>query len=142
MSVLTNVISVLAAATGSSAELDLEIAYHLRWRHATEGHIHIPGTDIRRQWWRKPDGRSHYGLPRWTESADDALTLVPERYGFSFVYAPFPPTSEPPFYGLVLFRNAATDKLQQIGMSHHAKSLAIAICLAALKARDTLARAS
>ncbi len=143
MSALADIISTLETATGSSPDLDLRIAYHLGWRQPTEGHIHIPGSDVRRQWWRKPDGRSHYGLPRWTESVDDALTLIPAHCGYAFGYATFLPAPQTLFYGMIIFRDTASSaKLNEIGTGQHAHSLALAICVATLQARDALARAS
>ncbi len=140
MSTLADIISTLETATGSSPELDLEIAYHLGWRHATEGHIHIPGADIRRQWWRKPDGRSHHGLPPWTESVDDGLTLIPAPYGYGFCYLP---ETKSLLFEVIIFRNALSgNKLDHIGGAEHARSFALEICLAALRARDALASAS
>ncbi len=140
MSPASHIVSLIEAATGPGAELDLEIGYHLGWRTAVDGHIYIPSTDVRRQWWRKPDGRSHHGLPRWTESVDDALTLIPPAYGYSFGYLP---ETKGLFYGAIIFRDTISgNKLDQLGIAEHASSLALAICLAAIRAWDTLASAS
>ncbi len=140
MSPASHIVPLLEAATGPAAELDLEIGYHFGWSSTADGHIYIPRTDVRRQWWRKPDGQSRYGLPRWTESVDDALTLIPAPYGYGFGYLS---ETTSPLYEVIIFRDTISgNKLDQIGSAEHARSLALAICLAALRARDALVSAS
>lgn len=75
---MTDLLSRLSAATGPSRELDAEIALANGWM--------ISGYDRDNQAayprWRSPTGQICPNVPRYTESIDAALTLVPERAGW------------------------------------------------------------
>lgn len=72
---MTDLLSRLSAATGPSRELDAEIALANGWRH---DHAMAYGGEF----WQNPTGQICPQPPRYTESIDAALTLVPERAGW------------------------------------------------------------
>ena len=78
MSTEIDLISRLSAATGPSRELDGEIALANGWTQERDRFV----GDC----WKSPRGRYQSGPPRFTESIDAALTLVPEGYGFMIRY--------------------------------------------------------
>ena len=65
---MTDLLSRLSAATGPSRELDAEIALANGWTH----NIYDRPT------FKDPSGQPHALPPRYTESIDAALTLMPE----------------------------------------------------------------
>lgn len=77
----SDLISKLEALTGPSREVDGEIALAVEWTFQKLGRE--GGRGDSRPYWRRPGctewyERSQEGPPRYTESIDAALTLVPE----------------------------------------------------------------
>lgn len=117
------------AATGPDRELDGEIALASGWTF-----VKMKGDA--QPYWRKPGvtdyfSRERSGPPRYTESLDSALTLVPEGMEW-LVRTPS--------------KNAISNKTQfyanvgnQVGEAH-AETAALALCAAALKARAEMDR--
>lgn len=99
----------IEAAEGACRELDAEIAKLVGWERDT--HLN----------WRRPDGKLVNGtqIPAFTKSIDSALTLVPEGCD----WAAGTTVTELTFATIGFDRPV------------HAKTPALAICAAALKAR-------
>lgn len=118
---MADLIARLEAATGADRELDAEIALEAGWIQVGEA-----GT------WALPGEPDIYApsCPRFTASVDAALTLVPEgwlwRLGFNGTEHCF--TAHPPMAML------KTPEWNYVEDKH--KIDALAICLAALRARE------
>jgi hypothetical protein len=67
---MSDLLSRLSAATGPSRELDAEFALANGWLHCT----HPTGN----HYWKSPRSQICPQPPRYTESIDAVLTLVPE----------------------------------------------------------------
>lgn len=117
---MTDLIKRLEAATGGSWTLDYEIARELQWRFSEKEEFKEFGSfwwDAMTDEWRQ--------LPWWTTSIDAALTLVPEGW-------------------LMQLSGQATEDGWGCRLTHMnkgeamrlASSPALALCLAALKARE------
>lgn len=70
---MTDLIERLEAATGPCRELDRAIAEALGWSGICSPNVTFGN---------RPDG-SRWIVPRFTASIDDALTLVPEGWGYT-----------------------------------------------------------
>jgi len=105
---MTTLLSRLQSATGPSRELDAEIALANGWTFTKMKPENGCGGD-KHPYWRRPGETEWYmrtlaGPPRYTESIDAALTLVPEgwawsiywsgRFGIGAGISPEPPTDE------------------------------------------------
>jgi hypothetical protein len=124
---IANLISTLEGATAPCLELDADIAIVAGWTFEK-----MKGDA--KPYWRKPGETSWFtrakdGPPRYTASIDAALTLVPEGMSWG-----------------VFNRNAIDDASAWVwrtperdllaGINATSKSEAIALCIAALKARQ------
>lgn len=131
---MQELIAALEAATGPDRELDARIliaadrkrALRLYWTGATG----IP-RDLPDDWNMLKGGLGSASIramaPEYTSSVDASLTLVPEGYLPEITSGKYDGT---PHYSMLLW--ASKDRGQNI-VGHN--SLAIAICIAALKAR-------
>lgn len=114
-------IAALEGATGPSRELEAAIALALGWER-----IHPCRTVGNTGAWRTPGGHLVYDFPAYTASLDAALTLVPEGWGWSADC-----TSPKPYFRLWLYENGPSCQDQDA----EGATPAIALCIAALKAR-------
>ena len=127
---LSELIAALEAATGPSRELDEEIA-------KTQGWAYEKRNNDRVEWWYRPDGtRRAYvwrdnRCPPYTASLDAALTLVPE--GLDWLLRTACGGTERRCYAHVMRGDTNRDGCS-LGEGRHIFA-AIALCIAALKAR-------
>ena len=126
---LPALIARLEAATGPSRELDCEIAEQAGWAEVGYRPKFVSPIGF------PPHGKSVRCVPRYTASLDAALTLVPEDWKMQGQIAW-------PGYDDGKFINDVRVELHHVVSSGGgpmvtalAKTIAIAICLAALKAR-------
>lgn len=131
---LDDLISRLEAATEGSRELDAEI---FRWIGLTER------QERHCRDWCRMDGRTgltreHYigaWAPAFTESVDDAMTLLPE--GAWFLLGAGKTRPDEPLYGALIMRAGDIDG-PALGEGEHPTSLPTATVIACLRARSTL----
>lgn len=114
---LDELISLLGGARKGDEQLDKAIEYAVT-RHAC----------------------AQYWLPKFTSSVDAALTLVPD--GTFWLLGAGRSRPGEPLYGCVISRPVGEpEQLEEhaLGTGEHDASLALAICIAAFKARRALA---
>jgi len=139
---MTDLIEKLEALDGPSREVDAEIAKAVGWTVET---YTGERSRTRRKAWRDADGDRRMRTPDFTASIDAALTLVPEgwRIGLEdpgigdldFFEAwcwPYEDSWEPDWHlGQQGYRDHPNGTIDQ-----NKASRAIALCIAALKARE------
>jgi hypothetical protein len=121
------------AAEGPDRELDEAIARTLGWRTMDDGYgrhtLWLPPG------WKSGDGGAKHSTPAFTASIDAALTLVPEGLSRSML-------EDPRISRAVAHVRTKSildpDKLEWSG---YAKTLPLALCAAALRARTEKATA-
>lgn len=125
---LTELIAALEAADGPSRELDAQIALAHGWDVVP---IREKGGHTWDRWYRPYMGKRYpVRLPNYTSSIDAALTLVPEGYGLVIDVA-----GE--------YASASIYELRSTRAGPFVKPArrtpALALCIAALKAREASA---
>lgn len=121
----TELIKRLEAATEGDRELDEQIAGALGYEVGTR---QANSTMEIAWWWQGPHGREP--LPRFTGSVDAALSLVPKnlRYGIQVALG----------YAFVGIKDGSILNPATKEWCGYAKTAALAICAAALRARASL----
>jgi hypothetical protein len=109
-----DLIERLEAATGPDRELDIEIAKAAGWVYESEN----------RSWyrWRSPAGAIEIAPPLYTFMLDAAMTLVPEGFGHKI-------------HGDNVEHEMQFEAQVDYGEFYPGSTAAIALCIAALKAR-------
>jgi len=133
MSALSDIIARLEKATGPDRDVDAHIALATGWL--------VLGTNIGPEWC-DPNNRPA-GLPAYTASLDAALRLVPEGWGGSVDVYP-ESYRRPDADGKRLKWGGAASISPDFGdiarlITACAKTPALALCIAALKAREASA---
>lgn len=122
---MTDIIKRLEAATEGSRELDARIGAvvsdYERTRQPTSSESVEPG-----HFWEGKAPESLQHAPHYTTSIDAALTLVPEGYRWRLWY------HHTGYCGADIF----PDKGGILSKVHDAPTAALALCIAALKARE------
>lgn len=128
---MQDLIERLEKATGPDFALDRDIALATGWKHSVLHHEE--GSD---DYWNTPDGKCHGCHCRFfTMRIDDALTLIPEGSCWAVSHGDPDPQGYPrPYRATVMppYGYAGRD-----ATDHH-DCPAIALCIAALKARSLL----
>lgn len=133
MSDLSDLIARLEAATEGSRALDCEVALAVGWTTR----IHKPQTNYDMEWveWLPPRGKLaevSTVVDRYTRSIDAALTLVPAGFDYGFSYSKkdgLEAWVQRPFREGICHQGYAPEGADDD------KTRALAICIAALKAR-------
>jgi len=144
---MNDLIPRLERATGPDRELDGAIALATGWQHKeTEDGRGISGEPIIKHTWTSPGGEEFWEkttifnrankypeeLPHYTASLDAALTLVPEGYRWNVESSENGLLSHiKPVAGVAVDEAAAPSSDQ-----FFAATPALALCIAALKARE------
>lgn len=115
---VNDLIARLEKATHGDYFLDAALAKLLGWTYEWQH---------RKPLWRSPDGATHKLPPDFTGSIDAALTLVPEGYASAVGTMAFKDCSKKPW--------ATYWTPQGAPHSNEGDTPAIALCIAALKAR-------
>lgn len=110
----------LEGASEGSRELDGEIALLLGWVKHHAGWAH----------WTTPEGLENQHVPFFSDSLDDALTLVPEGWGWLVEV-----WQREESWAQVVRRPEGSTKPSGVFEGAEAKSPALALCIAAIKAR-------
>jgi hypothetical protein len=129
---MKDLIERLEKATGPDRDLDDRIAIASGYKVACVGNA--AATDIG---FIYPDGSRHWGAPRFTESLDAALTLVPEGMAWTLGQ------NVHHRYWQATVNNLDEDgRPQAVGYSglQGNRTAPIALCIAALKALDAAKR--
>jgi hypothetical protein len=139
---LAALIERLEKATGPDRDLDTAIhegAIGLRMYESV--HRYGDGTVVLRYYPGPPEPTYHV-LPRYTASIDAALTLVPEHYSYELVQS----AVEPPAFARARLwdwrRSPVFSDPENEWKSEGSRPLAIAICIAALRARSLVSNNS
>lgn len=123
---MNELIERLEQATGPDRELDVEIVFAL-YPDIGAYQPHCRGEEP--IFWNEPYRKQP--CPEFTKSIDAALTLVPEEHAASVEWSPRYPGCAwiyPP------------DNVDEISFEGEASNPAIALCIAALKAREALGK--
>lgn len=125
---MTDLLSRISAAAGPSRELDAEIALAHGWKQERDTFI----GDC----WKSPQGRYQPGPPRYTESIDAALTLVPKGLFWLIGYGKTRP--DEPLYGAQILSPSEdwTEPDSVISEGESNATPAIALVIACLKAKE------
>lgn len=118
---MNDLIARLEKATGADRELDEKIALLAGWKTAANGEV-----------WVSPTAFPARELPHFTSSIDVALTLVPEGVGLKLERYWL---SSGEAWSAVLSTGGIPSNPARQFVSEDAKTPAIALCIAALKAR-------
>lgn len=123
---LSDLIARLEKATGADRELDFSIAFQIQWRPQTDASresfaLHEAKHDYATAWIAHAPWRHEWPVPHFTASIDAALTLVPESFYWEVHQD-----------GCAFVRIPNTDEDVD---AWRAATPAIALCIAALKAR-------
>lgn len=123
---MTPLIKRLEALTGPSREVDAEIAKVTGWRFLTS-------EKLPHEYWLDQDDLPHNSQPYFTGSIDAALTLMPKINRPNFPWLAI--KSNNPNNPIGCRCELWLDNVKNY--NGRGKTLAIAICIAALKARET-----
>jgi hypothetical protein len=130
---MKELIANLEAATEPSRELDLDILWEIfpeERKKVFDGVRHISTmTAVHGEFWYLPLADREFDCPRYIGEVDTALTLVPKGYSWMAGCAP----------GTRFFATLYTTEesgLPHDGIEATGATAAIAICIAALKARS------
>jgi hypothetical protein len=132
-----SLLHVLQRSLCGNSTLDEAVVRALGWYPDHDGprvEIAGPAAAARRWSWRHPDRRLWIGLPRCTQDVGIALDIIPHTHGVAIARARL--RSSEPLFGAAIYR--ALDGEEEIGVGEHASSLALAICIAALRAHAVL----
>lgn len=125
---MISLIKRLEALTGPSREVDAEIATAIGWKS-----VPWEFSGKRGLTWYAPDLEVHYECPHFTGSIDAALTLMPKINRPNFPWLAI--KSNNPNNPIGCRCELWLDNVKNY--NGRGKTLAIAICIAALKARET-----
>lgn len=117
----TELIAALEAATGPSRELDGEIALAVNAVPVNYSRRGVATASARAEWWDDSRETCWWSAPHFSASLDAAMTLVPDKMGWEMDNWP---------QGKMLYHAAIRGGH---GLSN--ATSAIALCIAALKAR-------
>lgn len=132
-------IAELETATEGSRELDYAIAKEIGWRFSGETEFKEYGV-----FWRDATTDEWKQLPWWTTSFDAALTLVPEGHRCSF---DIPGEEDDKNHATVVKYSqvleavnlkAKTEEINKLWNHSYAATPALALCIAALRARQAM----
>lgn len=129
---LSDLITRLEQATAGSRELDAAI-----WTmHDPEvfGHVQRIALALNRESLARQTSHIEMRSPHYTTSLDAALMLVPEGMTYQLWGAELPLRSRP---GAAIFAPGAGQSMPGLRM-YSAPTLALALCIAALKARQEM----
>ena len=121
---MDDLIEKLEGATEGDREWDFAIAKATGWQFHGEAEFKNYGM-----FWRDATNDEWKQLPFWTTSLDAALSLVPEGWSLADLYDAMEPNIRP-WVGACLRRDEPYKALKVLG----AKTYALALCIAALKA--------
>lgn len=122
---MKELIANLAAATEGSRELSLQVLLGCGWK-LEDGHYWAPRPNL-----GFDAIQELHLLPNPTTSIDDALTLVPEGWSLAGLWEAVNPKDRP-WWGVDLRHDDPYEARRTLG----AKTPALALCLAAVKARE------
>lgn len=128
-----DLIARLEKLPGPDRELDADIFRALGWRSF--------GGIFNQQWWEGPSGERCKAVPFFTASIDAALTLVPEGYCWLSRSHDGSKNLAGNGSGAGGFANVHANRDDAIFFTAFAATPAIALCIAALKARQSLTSA-
>jgi hypothetical protein len=127
---MNDIIERLEKAEWPYIELERDLALALGWKHVrTDGHDE-PFA------WQAPDGTHHDEYPDWLTSIDAAMTLVPEGRKVTLEHEP---NCGFAMAGYAQARVYEPNKRDGFSVAE-ASTLALALCIAALKARASMDR--
>jgi len=128
---MNDLIERLEKTTGDSfdecRDLDLEIALKAGWKLDKS---RLPGAPL-----SDHEGRYHFTAPLYTLSIDAALTLVPKGFRWKLTYSRHVPCVAE----VIDYRGAETGKIIGRCDGECDSNHAIALCIAALRARESIA---
>lgn len=117
-------IARLEKLSGWDQRMDADIAEACGWRQTS----HSTGASAGAATWQAPDGSYHYAPPIFTASVDAALTLLPDpNWDHAIEFK----------CGIGWYAYIKAPDLSLWETKRDMKSAAIALCIAALKARSS-----
>lgn len=124
---LQELIGKLEAATGPDRELDCRIEAVMKpgWSAQLVDYTTGPSTQQTMTSWAVAKDGTWYHAPRFTSSVDEALKLVPEGFAYKLE-------------GWMAFTASVFVPEKSYVTAHVKSGMALALCIAALKARDAL----